>query len=278
MTEMWSDGLPLRTYLRRQVALDRRLRRLLRAAAADARDSLSRLSDPSLRRAQLSLAQRQLELWLRMGVEIEDVMRASADDVFDVQRIFTDSLLRRAGLSPNSYWRSSMLASARETMNTYLAKQHNGFTLSERVYRNGQVASGKIDDLVSQGILQGKGARGIAADVYKYVSPTTPGGVSYAAMRLGRTELANAFHTTQTEQNADNPFVRLVEWRLSQSHPRADDCDNLVARYTPRNVPGKPHPQCMCHIVPVTMSNAELARRFKSGEFDAYADRIIAAA
>lgn len=211
-------------------------------------------------------------MWADVGGVVEGAIIDSDAAIEAVNHAFTDDLLRQIGVTTNDYFRQQMLRSARNSLRVYVAREHHGMALSERVYRNGQVASGRIDRLVANGILRGASAREIARDVASLINPNTPGGVSYAAMRLGRTELNNAFHASSAATYSANPFVGRVEWSLSTSHPRADSCDDLVGRYRPDEVPDKPHPQCFCYITPVPMSNAELKRRFKSGEFDAYAD------
>lgn len=269
----WAERDPLKAYFREQAVVDQRLRRILLTASNDARRRISGAgSATGLRRAQLELASEMLRMWAQIGTVVEGGIVNSDAAIAAVQRAFTDDLLRSLGVSSNDYFRQQMLRSARNSLRAYIARENLGIALSERVYRNGQVASGRIDRIVSNGILRGASAREIARDVAGLINPNTPGGTSYAAMRLGRTELNNAFHAASADSYAANPFVNMVQWSLSTSHPRPDDCDNLVGEYDPRNVPGKPHPQCFCYITPVPMSKQELVRRFKSGEFDAYAD------
>lgn len=269
----WSERDPLKAYVRRQAVVDVRLRRILLAASRDAgRRIVGVDSATGLRRAQLQLASEMLRMWAEIGTVVEDGIVNSDAALAQVNASFTDDLLRQIGVQGNDYFRQQMLRSARNSLRAYIAREHHGMALSERVYRNGTVASGRIDRLVANGILRGASAREIARDVAGLINPNTPGGVSYAAMRLGRTELNNAFHGASAESYAANPFVNMVEWSLSSSHPRPDTCDDLVGEYPPTEVPDKPHPQCFCYISPVAMSKTELIRRFKSGEFDAYAD------
>lgn len=98
------------------------------------------------------------------------------------------------------------------------------------------------------------------------VDPSTPGGVSYAAKRLARTELNNAFHTTQQASAEVNPFVVGLRWNLSMSHKKPDRCDELAAGhspgktsgvYLPSDLPRKPHPQCLCYTTNEMMDEDE---------------------
>ena len=278
----WSPRKPLQEFIRQQVVVDAQLRKVLLAASRDAKRRVLQLAGHEnigarVRAAQLELSQRQLRMWADIGNVIEDGVRLNAKAVADVNEVFTDDLLRSMGVTPSDEFRRRMLVQANDTVKTYLAHQQHGMTLSERVYKNGEVASGRIERVVGNGILRGASAKEIAKDVAGFINPHTPGGASYAAMRLGRTELNNSFHKAAIDQYAANPFVNKVEWKLSQSHPKPDECDDLVGKYNPDNVPGKPHPQCLCYITPAVIPQSELIRRFKRGEFDEWADGQLAA-
>jgi hypothetical protein len=153
--------------------------------------------------------------------------------------------------------------------------------LSARVYHDAALSSGQVEQIIRSGLISGLSAKELAADVYKFVSPTTPGGASYAAMRLARTEINNAFHEQQIK-GGQRPGVLAVIWNLSGSHPKPDECntfaeqdtDNLGAgHYKPGNVPAKPHPNCLCYLTYQTMNNAEFEKALKGGQFDDELDR-----
>lgn len=146
--------------------------------------------------------------------------------------------------------------------------------LSTRVYNQRALFDGKIEDLIRQGLISGLSARELASTVYKYVSPTTPGGPSYAAMRLARTEINNAFHERQI-QGATRPGVKAVKWNLSGSHKVPDECNVYAAHkpYPPTEVPDKPHPQCFCYLTYETMSSAEFRDKLAAGDFDKEIER-----
>jgi hypothetical protein len=131
------------------------------------------------------------------------------------------------------------------------------------VYRTSQLANGFVDRAVNRVILQGGSWQDIAKEVKPMINPATPGGVSYAAKRLGRTELNNAFHTTQQASAEVNPFVTALRWNLSLSHAKLDRCDELAkghsrnkasGLYVPSDLPVKPHPQCLCYTTNEMMS------------------------
>lgn len=268
----WDERLPLKRYIRQQSVVDAQMRKALLQAANDAKRLLATLDPTSVRAIQLQLQQQQLRLWANLGTVIDEGISANGRIVADVNNQYVKELLARMGLRPSDELARSLLAQAESTVRNYLARQNLGMTLSERVYKNGQVASGRIDRVVNNGLLRGSSAREIARDVAALINPNTPGGVSYAAMRLGRTELNNSFHEVSTQSYSSNPFVNKVEWHLSRSHPKPDDCDGLVGKYEPENVPDKPHPNCFCYITPAVMSLAEVERGMRSGRFDDFID------
>jgi hypothetical protein len=99
-------------------------------------------------------------------------------------------------------------------------------------------------------------------------------------MRLGRSETLNAYHTTAVRKYQQTPWVEKVRWTLSGSHPRPDECNEFAeggnlrnGLWSPDQVPGKPHPNCLCYIEPVTMNLDAYAKKFKAGEFDDYIDQ-----
>lgn len=146
--------------------------------------------------------------------------------------------------------------------------------LSERIYAQRAVSEGKIDDLIRQGLIANLSAKELASSVYQYVSPTAPGGASYVAMRLARTEINNAFHERQI-QGATRPGVKAVQWNLSGSHKVPDECNVYAAHkpYDPDKVPEKPHPQCFCYLTYVTEPAGQFQKDLEAGKFDDEIDR-----
>jgi hypothetical protein len=141
-----------------------------------------------------------------------------------------------------------------------------------------------VEGIINESLLSGRSAREIASLVHKYINPRTPGGASYAAMRLGRTELNNAFHTTSIRMATDDPFVDRMRWNLSGSHPRPDICNELASavnrsgwepgEYSVGQIPGKPHPQCLCFTTTIPISEEAFLRNIHAGKYDHMADLV----
>lgn len=153
--------------------------------------------------------------------------------------------------------------------------------LSARVYQNAALASGEVQATIRAGLISGLSAKELARNVYQFISPTTPGGASYAAERLARTEINNAFHEQQ-KKGAERPGVKAAIWNLSGSHKTPDQCnvyagqdvDNLgPGHYKSGNIPDRPHPNCLCYLTYDTLNNADFEKALKKGEFDDELDR-----
>jgi hypothetical protein len=141
----------------------------------------------------------------------------------------------------------SLRATARAGLETAAARVPRD--LSDRVWDNSQLANGKIEDLIRSALNQGLSAKEFAQTVYNFASPRTPGGQSYAAMRLARTEINNAFHEQQRAQGHQIGVLG-TKWNLSGSHPTPDECDEYASHeaglgegvWNVDEVPDRPHP------------------------------------
>lgn len=274
-------------YLRTQRLTDVELRKLLRETAKESERFIASLSNaPSsqVRAAQVRLAEEQVRLWAQVEGSIRRGAGNAGQAAAELMSQFDRPYLRSIGIDPLA-WQRAQVATARRGVLSYLARGVNGIPLSERVYKNAALSSGRIDAIINQGLLLGKSAREIAVEVRRFISPTTPGGASYAAMRLGRTELNNAFHTISREKYAQTPWVETVRWNLSGSHPRPDVCDELATNsgfrgggpgeYRPGSVPNKPHPHCFCFIEPVPVDEDAFVQGFLAGRYDSYLDSLM---
>lgn len=266
---------PLLQYLRVQGKVDASLNRALATAARDAerRVRALELGRPGIgvrvRQAQLqgvltAIRELQEDLW-RNGIgplissSLTDAQRAAvrAGEILD--SVLLDALPPRQA----EILRDSVRATAEAGIRTDATRQ--AAQLSERVYKNAALSSGSVERVIRSGIIQGLSARELAASVRQYIHPSTPGGTSYAAKRLARTELNNAFHQRQIAV-AQKPWVEAIHWNLSGSHPRKDRCDDYATQnrhdlgrgnWPKDDVPNKPHPQCLCFMTYEMQSEAD---------------------
>jgi hypothetical protein len=277
---------PLRRLVGALEITDSEMRAILKQAARESALILKKYSNndsfsAKVRAAQLDLARVQREMWAAVGhqtrVAIGDGVDAAA-----ASHAFLDDVLMSSVGGTTHFWREALMAQARAGIPSLISRRINNITLSDRVYRNNAVANGQIGRMLDGLLLSGASAKEIAKRVIGFIDPDTPGGASYAAMRLGRSELNNAFHTTSIRMGEDSPFVVGQKWTLSGSHPKTDVCNELANRksrlgagvYAPGDVPPKPHPQCLCYVVPVTPSQKDFIRNFNNGAYDDYLNRL----
>jgi hypothetical protein len=269
---------------------DRELRQLLQDAAEEAERIIPKLiernsASDQLGAARLAITLREIHsllagMWgdylplLREGMRGLAVVavKYAAEDV-----IFT--WLRQHGARPADIQtlKEGIVHRAQPRIDAVAARTANGLPLSTAVYHTQKLAEGWVDRKVHTGLLLGKSAKDIARDVRDLIRPDTPGGVSYAAMRLARTEINNAYHTLTVQRQVAKPWVAELEWHLSRSHPRRDPCDALVGRHAKAHVPAKPHPQCFCYVTQVPVDEDTWIDNFVAGHYDGYLDEELAA-
>lgn len=207
----------------------------------------------------------------RVARGMEDAEKAAEDAIETMSRVAYAALPEQMAEDLIR----SLRAAAESGLKSVKARKRR--ELSKRVYRQRALHEGKIENLIQEGIVANLTARELAETVYKYVSPTTPGGASYAAMRLARTEINNAFHERQVA-GANRPGVRAVKWNLSGSH-RVPDLCNVYAdhggngEWPVDEIPDKPHPQCFCYLTYVSMTPKEFREKLEAGDFDKEIDR-----
>jgi hypothetical protein len=276
---------PIRTFARASRTTDQEILRLLASAAKEARKEAEVLAGmPGIgaktRSRQFNLAAKGLHgsmraMWENVGYLTiwgeREVAEAAAESASAMQ----SSLLKGRLKSLDD----SLLRQSRAGVDAYISRQENTIALSRYVYKNMALYQGKVDERINLSLLQGKSPAELAADVARFISPSVPGGVSFSAMRLARTEINNAFHLNTIRNTRENPWVRGYKWNLSGSHGRPDECNRMSAEdhsglghgiYRKANVPGKPHPQCLCYITTVQMSETEFISAYRSGRFNSY--------
>ena len=289
------DRRPLMAYLRVQRATDRELIAILSRTNQRINRELAALERASgigaavradqLRLTQIAIQRELSELWMALGRTVQ--ARKADAAAAAIEAMYPPSLLRsvlpKADLD---YLIRSAQQSARETAGTLAARLDiSRIPLAESVYHNQQLAAGKVDDIVNVALARGASARELARDVRRFVRPDVKGGVRYAALRLGRTELNNAFHAQQVQSGIDTPWTTGLQWNLSGSHTTPDECNEYAETshyrggdagvFKPEEVPAKPHPNCLCFTTPVTLSRDAFIKAYERGDFDTFVDRLM---
>lgn len=168
-----------------------------------------------------------------------------------------------------------MYFNAAQAVDDIISRRTDGFTLSERIYANGKVSTKQVGAIVEKGLARQLSAKQLAAQVKGFYRPDVAGGASYAAMRLARTEINNAHHTTTIRLTQDKPWVTGYKWNLSGSHKVPDECNEYAdhngdGTWAKNEVPARPHPNCLCYLTHMYPDDEELVRNIANGDYDEY--------
>lgn len=255
------------------------INRILLSAASELDSDLRRLGSAGspLGRAQMEAARAAIKS--HMNQDWSDIYTAVAagqrDAAASASRVVSqyENVLLQTGMTPAEMreYANGLAEAASSRVNTVLARLDTSHkALSSQVYETKALVSGWVDSAVNVSLARGETAAQLAARVRKFVSPNTPGGASYAARRLARTEINNAFHATTIDRYQKSGIVEEVDWNLSSSHPEGDECDDLKdnSPYNVDMVPEKPHPQCFCFITPALPSRSQFMENLFAGKYD----------
>lgn len=269
---------------RYDVEIDAALREAMRDAATRVNEMEATGIASVVRSAQLMATMTEIAgalaaFWNRAG----DIIRAGQADALRValRKSFDwDKPLLRVGIprSRVESYRSHLLEPARFNVEAMIARVYvSRLPLSQQVYKTSELAQGWVERRINSAIGRGEPAAVLAREVRDFINPNTPGGATYAARRLARTEINAAYHAVVVSHNADKPWVEGMRWRLSGSHPTVDVCDEMARRdhhdlgagvYPRGEVPRKPHPQCFCYTTPETASPAVFLSQLNAGRYN----------
>ena len=280
---------PIKTFSRATNKTDQAIIKLLAEASEDSRKDIERLLDKKnisakARRAQQSVVRKAIHrnmhlLWENVGYLIIHGEKEAAIAAVESSIFLQKELWGKGGKD----FERMIIAQSRAGLDSFISRSENTLPLSARVYKNMGLSRTRVAREVNKALLRGLSARDVAKIAAQFIEPNVRGGVSYAAMRLARTEINNAFHWTQIRHTREMPWVRGYQWHLSGSHPEPDICNSMAEKnhdglgrgiYKKVNVPGKPHPHCFCFITSVTDSTGVFEKGLRSGRYNIYLKKM----
>jgi len=272
---------PVEEYAKFQAQWERELRQALRDAARQAELQIGR-AGAGLRGARtIQIAKETSDMAFH---DLYTRLRSGRADIAGLAgKIAAEAdaeLFRTAGMSEDfvaAYVRAEATRAAAQVDRALTRITTSRIPLSEQVYKTRQLTNGLVDRRVNAMLAAGMSQREIAKGVRDLISPNVPGGVSYAALRLGRTEINNAAHASAINRGRSKPWVHGFDWHLSGSHPRTDICNDieLGSPYSKEDVPDKPHPQCLCYVTAASDDEALFQERLLNGDYDAHIDDVM---
>jgi hypothetical protein len=262
----------------------------LRAALDDVERELAALEPTSISKvvksAQLMQAMTAISaalsnFWMATG----DIIRLGQEEARTeaLKLAFDwDSVLLRLALpaAKRAAMRNVLLEASRFNVEAMLARVYKTrLPLSDQVYKTAALTNGWVESRIDRALARGATVRELSQDVRDFISPRTPGGATYAARRLARTEINAAYHAVIIAHNEDKPWVVGVQWSLSGSHPTVDICDRYARNdhsglgkgvFPRRQVPPKPHPQCLCYVYPKVLPPEVFVDQLRNGLYEDY--------
>lgn len=279
----------LRAYVTIQQAADKEILRALRDAYKDVNAQLARMSRAGasdLDRARAlaikqSILLAQADLFERTGQTIQRRRVQAAARAIQVAGRYDEAAFAAVGRERDARAVAEGLEETEARAIDAVEARLGGASripLSERVYRTRDWSSGVLERRINSALARGLNAQEFAREIQPLVNPNTPGGPRYAALRLARTEINNAYHAMAVRAAQLKPWIDKVEWHTSKSHVRKDICDQLNGQFfKPTEVPLKPHPQCLCYITPVVDEDDDaFLDALTDGDFDDFIDSFAA--
>lgn len=274
-------------YMGVQLKADRAINRALREAALDAEEATRGIAakegiGAAVRRAQLVGSRGAIgKIITQLFGEVHGIIKTGQSEAADaaIQAGMEWDHVILSAIESNPKKRKllerSLQATADRNVQSMITRiLKTEWTLSQSVISARSITQGQMNRLINSSLARGDSADDMAKKVKQFVDPSTPGGAAYAARRIGRTEINNAYHAQSIQQNEEKPWVADFEWHLSKSHnPHPGDACERYARqkiFPKDGVPKKPHPQCMCYIVPTVERLDVTIARARSGEFDSW--------
>ena len=180
----------------------------------------------------------------------------------------------------------AMYGNNQKALESYLK---NSSQIAESVKNYTGLFQDQIDTYMSSGIIQGKGAREISADMrkiandpqgtFKKMKKDNPGvkipfprggkgvykSVSKNLTRIARQETNIAYRLGDYEKRQNMPFIVGITIHLSNAHPKFDICDSMAGSYPKGFVYSGWHVHCLCYSTSVMATKEEFKAWMKGG-------------
>jgi hypothetical protein len=239
-------------------------------------DELSDLTSASWLQIQTQLEQAAYDIAATLEDSLGSAVLSGSDRALSITEDYlfdlvgeTDGKITRSGIM-NMF--IGLDRTFLESMVTRLST--DGYTFSERVWRTGTLFQEQIKRVIETGFALGRDVLEIAEDITVYVRygkralAKRYGGlirgtaewrarihknVDYSALRLVRSELYQSLRDASIRSGELNPACSgLYDWIRHSSEDWNCECPKHEKNgpYTAEQVPGYPHPNCLCTVQP----------------------------
>jgi hypothetical protein len=280
----------LNPYVKLQAVQDSTISKALANAAQDAYDELVKLDasttfSQGVKNAQLRIVVKQVAAVLKdvfndtLTITTSGQKNAAilaVDKFAETDKKFLSAAFKQSG-DVDSFIAGQETSAQLGIAHAISSITKANYKLSTNVYRSEKLANNWVKTKVNSIILRNGSAKDIATAVQDSIKPTAPGGASYAALRLGRTELNNAFHATSVSVAQNRPWVQNMGWYLSATHIIDPMHPEICEQYSRQNftvdkVPPKPHPQCRCYVAPKLISYDAFLANLTAGQYSSWTE------
>ncbi len=240
--------------------------------------------DPSQQNL-LQLNMQLLDLWEgyykgNSSVFAEHVLKEMQQSVQYGANFAQQDLVHQAGLSVQGLPQTTINPSLATSLargdidaNFIYTGNTSGRSLSSMIWTDGQRDFNRMFQTIRAQTLIGTPAGKIAKSLVKFTNGKNAYGYTpwKSALRIARTEMAQAFRAGTIEEYNSLDFVEAVKWNLSLSHrPSGCMCETQSRQdlyglgpgvYPKNEVPPIPHPHCLCYLT-AEINKDELKRIF----------------
>lgn len=159
-----------------------------------------------------------------------------------------------------------------EALKAFQERTDRGMNLSQKLWVQSQGLKKELENTISTAIDKGQSAVVLSKRISKYLNDfpslkkdygekfgkaINSRDCQYASIRLARTEINMAYRKAEQLRWQQFDFILGYEVKLSKRHPAPDICDDLKGKYPKDFVFLGWHPNCMCYVVPIIMTDEQ---------------------
>ena len=159
-----------------------------------------------------------------------------------------------------------------DQLKAFQSRRDRGMNLSSKLWNQSQMYRDSLEATISTAMEKGMSAVTLSKRLSKYLNDwpklqadyqekygkaTRCYDCEYRSIRLARNEINIAYRTAEQERWKQFDFILGYKIKLSGSHPRYDICDDMVGDYPKDFKFVGWHPNCLCYVVPIIMSEDE---------------------
>lgn len=187
-----------------------------------------------------------------------------------VQDLLADKALKFYGIKSRGKKYSRYYQTNSDVLKAFQQRKEDGLNLSQRLWNQSGNYKEEMEYCLSSAIEKGTSAVKLSKRLSKYLTDfpslkkdykekygkaVACQDCEYRSIRLARSEINMAYRVAEQERWKQFDFVLGYEVKLTQNgHHVPDICDDLAGKYPKDFVLKGWHPNCMCYVIPILMS------------------------